>query len=635
MAVDPSLSSLKFDKSDREETLFYGSHWHYPTQTDAAANTDYAGEYRGFYIARNGKHIWHPRLSELGGRSGGGHNGVDIYTAYANFPLETPIRAVTDGYFEPFYDAGAPNDMGDRAAINAKLGSDTIVFRYGHFSRFYGPARDVKKGELIGFAGCSGNADTYGECSTIGGCKVTSCHIHLSAWANTIGKKTILNAADLLRWTVDFKAPDPAKATSVLCKNWKDKREEVAAIPRTEGVLVKKDALKWKRRTKWSRKPLFYPFDQVFFDDTKKLNAARRCYRMLLTRLASTDTAHRKGQDPQLKVTMREMMRDRWIGAAAGIETIIDEAFVDLEALYRPASADLLAGPAVRSLIKLRHAAWLLTGGGAINAGISNRALVEACNLEKKKNKKMVERSFREKSKHSSVKALRKKFDQTSSAPLPFCGVSMGGEAHMVAAEYAVAVHHRSTRMLTEETTPGKTTTETHRVTTFDFGVGSNMCGIWSSDVLSYETPPPPSPGDASETAQHRFLREVDYALSTLWTAAGTLHTNQQALNWRKDQELDAREKAAKAVLSDLVSAAIYIKFAGNFLNVDMLAGDAAKAARRAEIEALLGKVIRTNQRLYDEAYLASKQPETTTTRGPSLQTLRVVGLPTTEGAGG
>ena len=80
-------------------------------------------------------------------RSGGRtHKGTDIFAAYG-----APDVAVIDGYVE--------HNMDTLGGVGINLhGADGVVYYYAHLSRYEGPDRLVKRGEVIGYVGDTGNA---------------------------------------------------------------------------------------------------------------------------------------------------------------------------------------------------------------------------------------------------------------------------------------------------------------------------------------------------------------------------------------------------------------------------------------------------------------------------------------------
>ena len=150
-----------------------------PAQLDPGGNLSFAaGELRGMYSqTQNGNIIatqWKPKQSKFGSmRNGKSHNGVDIYA-----PVGTAIIAVHDGSLQCKADTSTEG-LGNRAWLTFVAGGVKYKVIYGHLSRFEGTDRPVRKGEVIGYAGCSGNADYAKDCNMPGKCGVTSAHVHL------------------------------------------------------------------------------------------------------------------------------------------------------------------------------------------------------------------------------------------------------------------------------------------------------------------------------------------------------------------------------------------------------------------------------------------------------------------------
>lgn len=172
-----------------------------PAQLDPIGVLAYpAGELRGMYSTQVAGVItqttWKPQWSTFAHpRGGGGHNGVDIYA-----PVGTPIVAVVDGALT-FHAAGS-SEIGNRAWLAFKRGSTSYRLIYGHLSGFAGADRSVKRGEVIGYSGCSGNANYALDCLAPGKCGVASSHVHLILKNDTQG--TDLDAASALGWRLRY-----------------------------------------------------------------------------------------------------------------------------------------------------------------------------------------------------------------------------------------------------------------------------------------------------------------------------------------------------------------------------------------------------------------------------------------------
>lgn len=144
-----------------------------------------------------------PELDQAGNPTGmlvpKHHNGVDIYAPAHPFPREVPVVAVCKGEVVFLFDPDSKNDLGNRAWLSPE-GLAGVRVIYGHLSRFEGRNRPVKAGEIIGYVGCSGNADHNGACSKAGVHNLTSAHLHLSWFVGNSDKEPL----ELLGWKLRF-----------------------------------------------------------------------------------------------------------------------------------------------------------------------------------------------------------------------------------------------------------------------------------------------------------------------------------------------------------------------------------------------------------------------------------------------
>lgn len=261
----------------------------YPTQSKKKpTETNFAGELRGYY----GPPQFSPRKSRFGlvRTHGNGtpkaHAGVDIYAPYAPFPHETPIYAICSGKLSFHYDNEAPNDIGNRAWLRPDDSpKDRVIF--GHLNRFVGHDRWVCKDELIGFAGCSGNADGDRECTTIGQLNINSGHVHVaylppepSAPVDPLAK---------LGWTLRFADVDDA----IPLKTWTDDGQLLdrpAPPDFALGILRtgKPSGIKSVgKATDPSR--LETPFETIDFDNKAAIRVTAEFYRLAYERLAQDE----------------------------------------------------------------------------------------------------------------------------------------------------------------------------------------------------------------------------------------------------------------------------------------------------------------------------------------------------------
>ncbi|MBH5386663.1 hypothetical protein [Bradyrhizobium diversitatis] len=226
--VDLNLEREALQRHFRQSgPLFYGL---YPIQLAAPPRNDpqrsrYIGELRGFYprhdplgspvepMISNGYFgPWNSFLHYAPNEDGvhRGHGGCDVYTGYTPFPFEVGVRALVGGTltlktayqqttnaFEEETINGQSvrtkrrkiEELGNRIAVEFDVTVGTRVIRYrldyGHLNRFAPAHPDapagIKQGELIGFAGKSGNADERGDGRTLSSpFRVNAGHVHLA-----------------------------------------------------------------------------------------------------------------------------------------------------------------------------------------------------------------------------------------------------------------------------------------------------------------------------------------------------------------------------------------------------------------------------------------------------------------------
>ncbi len=421
---------------DREDTLFELGDRLYPVQTDAEPNEKFAGEYRGFYPTDSmGNGNWKPKSSRFKGRSKGRHNGVDIYTGFARFPRETPMLAAASGTLIHLRDDQAPDDLGNRAELTTTSGKEKVIFQHGHFARIHGPPRKVTKGDVIGFSGCSGNANTLGECTTPEECNITSCHVHLSEWMNTISGSNSVNPPKVLGCELDFASVN----SETNCSAWKGKPSVPPDNPRAESTLNAATLDEWRRSRRNRRVPPPEPFDHVHFDDTKFIRSAVRAYENLRLRCQSTEMNRTKDKVVEFGKSLRAAMRDGWIAERKEIQDLLSDVDKEIELLKDSDKQNWLGGLTTRSVMVLLQIGWRLTGEIIIHHAMSNRRLLEDWYLLIKNSKgKLIAPSIGGKRRRRSKNPLNSLWNDA----LPDCGMGIGGQAHMIAAEKSVAVHH-------------------------------------------------------------------------------------------------------------------------------------------------------------------------------------------------
>jgi murein DD-endopeptidase MepM/ murein hydrolase activator NlpD len=174
----------------------------YPTQLEPLATVGLAGEQRGFY----GGNRWRPSWSAYGHPRGTKrHGGVDIYA-----PRGTPIVAMVDGEVTQRPESDG-NGMGNRVHLAFVAFGVAYKFIIGHLESFAGGAASVRKGTVIGYSGCTGNADNGQPCSTANNCGKYSTHIHLQL--HRVADNRVLDPLLALGWALKYQ--DDAR--DVLC----------------------------------------------------------------------------------------------------------------------------------------------------------------------------------------------------------------------------------------------------------------------------------------------------------------------------------------------------------------------------------------------------------------------------------
>lgn len=162
----------------------------YPMQLEKVRDESVVGEIRGTYKGD----VWKPSLSLYGGRAKG-HNGVDIYA-----PVGMPIVATVAGRVQFVDDSNA---LGKRAWLSFRWQGRDWRFIYGHLDRFEGEARKVSRGDVIGYSGCTGNADSGEPCTKPNRCGLSSAHVHFMLRDDSSGK--LVDPLAHLDWKLQYR----------------------------------------------------------------------------------------------------------------------------------------------------------------------------------------------------------------------------------------------------------------------------------------------------------------------------------------------------------------------------------------------------------------------------------------------
>ncbi|MCV2354003.1 M23 family metallopeptidase [Paucibacter sp. B2R-40] len=172
----------------------------YPVQKPGGSpSSGYAGELRGYYRRSDGNDRWKPSWSRFGHpRNGATHRGDDIYAR-----VGTAVVAIADGYAMLYPDPAPGDDLGIKVGITF-TGSDNRKYDvlYGHLSAVVGVSRQVRKGDLIGYTGCTGNADDN-ACTVPNRCNGYSSHLHIAVRESVSGA-AYLDPSTLFGWALDY-----------------------------------------------------------------------------------------------------------------------------------------------------------------------------------------------------------------------------------------------------------------------------------------------------------------------------------------------------------------------------------------------------------------------------------------------
>jgi hypothetical protein len=342
----------------------------YDSQTKKDPDKEYAGEIRGYYPESGGR--WKPGSSLFNGRTDwqgkSSHKGVDIYAPYFPYPLETPVRAICSGWMQVKSGTTLKDGLGNRVAIHyAQIKGSAFI--YGHLNRVRGRSRNVKIGEIVGYSGCTGNADVQGECSNFGLLNINSGHVHLRhdkpVPGDTKGIGVVVDPLSVLPWKlrfVDF--PGELSATK-----WAEQGYRLDKPPTRDGVsgLIVVSARGPENRKK-SAPPK--PCGLIDVDHKDAIAQTQTAYAYMETRLQSPDHPTYKFQQVGLKswTAMLKSLSDlveRMRKQTAAIEFSTAEA--ERGKSPKQTSAELL-----RYLLNVNRALWLTFGGSAILALVTN-----------------------------------------------------------------------------------------------------------------------------------------------------------------------------------------------------------------------------------------------------------------------
>ncbi len=361
--------TTEIDGNPVRESLFEqsGTTVLYPSQTKKARVATDAGELRGSYPKIGGQDVWQPYLSRLWGRTNketkkAAHGGWDIYAPYFPYPNEVPIHAPFAGKMQTVFNVKSPNDLGNRVWLwtGKPWKSQRLIF--GHLNRFNGRSRKVEKGEVIGYAGCSGNADTQGECSTAGQFKVNTGHVHLSL---RDAKGKIVDPLPALGWSLRFS--DWKKGHTNTPSEWNESGDLLGSEPAPEDwrgrLNAKSFAIELIKKKSTNARALPEPFNLIDIDRKRSIEQTRDAFVVMHSRLRKEkDHKKYKFQHHGVKV-FRESIKDA------------TELVAQIESQRGKISADDPAkslGVTTKMLFDANRLFWLMIGGRALLRVVSN-----------------------------------------------------------------------------------------------------------------------------------------------------------------------------------------------------------------------------------------------------------------------
>lgn len=168
----------------------------YPVQKPGAPiDKQFAGELRGAYT-----HSWIPAWSLFGNPRNDPkdpHRGIDIYA-----PVGTPVLSTVAGTLLYKKDADDDDDLGNRVHISFGFKGKPYRLIYGHLSSFEMHTGKIQPGTVIGYVGCTGNADHDKMCSGTNKCGMTTAHVHLALMDDLTG--AYLDPLPALGWKLRY-----------------------------------------------------------------------------------------------------------------------------------------------------------------------------------------------------------------------------------------------------------------------------------------------------------------------------------------------------------------------------------------------------------------------------------------------
>lgn len=553
----------------------------YETQVKPPDNSDYAGELRGFYpdtTPQGGDGYWYPKYSTMGGRpTGTHHDGIDIYAPYFDFPLETPIYAMVSGTATAKSNALEPNDIGNRIWLWPENASADTRYIFGHLNRFrgrfkptYNPrqARKVRKGELIGYAGHSGNADKYREASSIGEFYINAGHVHLK-WQKA---GAVADGAIELGWKLRFNKPGELGLLHL--DQFKTQLRLDTKISRNpkKGLLGARSRA--PETVSWNAPgtSLGEPFELIDVDDRNALQATYNAYVLMTKRLKPEQTAHRARGVERFQRDINEWViyKNKETTDKSRLYRLFDEietrkaSFKTMGASGEDCSTDIAL-----LLLATYQALYVLMGG-------------------------------------PSLHDVARKVPPASSGAVVDCGIGPGGIARALSAGHGQAVmQHVWLAYRNDKREVALRDTVTMGVS---FGAGTEWHAIMDETILALDRLP-------NVTAQQKLVRELVMATFRLGDTAtyvfdlalrnsALIKTGRGEKNYRRFKQIDGFVDATVKVIADIKELLPSLAWKAP----DARIPDAEKEATQTAIATLLQQAAGTASNALDAAMKAFQQ---------------------------
>lgn len=145
----------------------------YLMQSNSSSFQNYPGfQYRGWYRnTQTGEHVWYPRASHFMGRSSRPHYGIDVF-----WPIGANVYSPFSGILEK---RTQQDGFGNYVRIAFVSRGQRYTLLIAHLDTIEAQNGRIAGGDLIGTAGCSGNAGAPLPCGEPNTCGGRSDHLHI------------------------------------------------------------------------------------------------------------------------------------------------------------------------------------------------------------------------------------------------------------------------------------------------------------------------------------------------------------------------------------------------------------------------------------------------------------------------